>query len=203
MNDRIYTPSGKAINTPSAIQNASDGSCNIGQANYRPTPQFTLRADNSAGVAIVVFKQPSFDGVVEAINGSIGASFMSVVEMPNGAGTVAKQNGTNIFSGEALGAYLATYGMVISKLQASGDGITTPALTILNVQRFLGNIQNVDRGDLQLNVDRNLSSQLGTLSLTKEWTFTANTALAVSVGIGLIIDLTFFCKGLRPYSTLI
>jgi hypothetical protein len=197
---KTYTPSGKVLADQSTD---SANTCNINAVSYRPPSQFTLRADNSGGLGGENAKQPSFDGIVEAILGTLGTVFMSVLQFPNGAGTVAKENGTNIFGGEVLGAYLSTYGVVIQKLQASGSEVTTNSLSRLTVNRYLGNIQGVDRGDLELNIDQNISTAVPTLSLTRQWTFTGNTALQVTNMTTNILDLTFFCLGLRPYTSLV
>lgn len=176
-------------------------SCGGGSNVYRAPDQFTLRADNSAGVAPVIFKFPSFDNVVEAIQGTIGADFFSVLEFPNGAGTVAQQAGGNIFGAQSLARITATWCIKVYKVQASNDAVAS--LAQFTVNGFYGNIQGVDRMDLTMNLDKNLSVSANTLSLTKAWNFTSNFAMAATVPTGTTLDLTFYILGYEPYTTLI
>lgn len=100
---------------------------------YRVPNSLTLTA-TSTGIGSVAKITP-FDDVAEAVQGSLGTIFFGIAEIPFGAGTIAKQDGTFIFAADNIRNITATRMLVIDKITAFGTEVATNASASLNYVR--------------------------------------------------------------------
>lgn len=198
----ISQATGQPINAANAVQVlvAGQQSCGAGNNAYKAPDQITLRYDNSGGGAAVTCKFPSFDNMVEAFQGSIGTVFPTVLQLPNGNGTVAQQAGGNIYGAQSLARLTATMVNRINKVQLSNT--QAASLSTYTINTFYGNPKGVDNNQILLNVDKNFSN-VTTLSAIVDWPITANCAFSFSVDAAKIADITLYYAGYQPYTDLI
>lgn len=171
--------------------------------SYIVPPSFSLTADNTLGVAAVTFKHTSFDNVVEAIRGEIGGAtsqFFSVDELPFGAGTIAQQDGTNIFGDDAIRRFSATYAIAISEIVMTGTAAANITEQLMEV--FKGSLTTVDQSTIKLVLDESNATATPVLKFRGLWYLTSNKAFSISVGAGLVARLRFQVAGFKPYTEL-
>lgn len=142
---------GRAVYSASAINAASDAAPGVGAIPtvcvcdsinpYRIPNSLTLTA-TSTGIGSVAKLTP-FDDVAEAVQGSLGTIFFGIAEIPFGAGTIAKQDGTFIFAADNIRNITATRMLVIDKITAFGTEVATNASASLNyVRGFISGNEN-------------------------------------------------------------
>lgn len=108
---------------------------------YRVPNTITLTG-TSTGVGSVGKLTP-FDDAAEAVQGTLGTIFMGVAEIPFGAGTIAKQDGTFIFAGDVIRNITATRMLVIDKITMFGTDVAGLAAATLNyVRGYIGGNDN-------------------------------------------------------------
>ena len=207
----FYDRNGNPVYAPSAVSRTASVGANgaiavppIGNycadANSFIVPDsFSLTAVNGGG-ASVIFKHSSFDNVVEAINGSIGASWFSIDELPNGAGTIAQQDGTNIFGDDALRRFTGTYAIAISDMVATGTAVANVTELLMSV--FKGSLTRVDKSTIKLTLDETNASSTPVLRFKGLWYLTSNKAFSVSVPAGTTLKLRMSVAGFKPYTEL-
>lgn len=162
---------GRAVYSASAINAASDAAPGVGSAAvpqicvcdsvtpYRIPSSLTLTA-TSTGIGSVAKITP-FDDVAEAVQGSLGTIFFGVAEIPFGAGTIAKQDGTFIFAADNIRNITATRMLVIDKITAFGTEVATNASASLNYVR--GFISGNDNMLLTFNLQQTNQSAVNVL----------------------------------------
>lgn len=171
--------------------------------SYIVPPSFTMTADNSAGLADVVFKHTSFDNVVEAIRNEIGGAtslFFSVDELPNGNGTIPQEDATNIFGDDCIRRFTATYAIAIKEIVATGDAVADVTELIVNV--YKGSLTTVTDSQIKLVLDESNASSTPVLRFTGLWYLTSNKAFSVLVPTGTKLKLRFGVAGFKPYTEL-
>jgi hypothetical protein len=167
------------------------------KANYVFPDQFTLVADNSAGLTATTFKFTQADNMTEAAIGSIGTAWFAVQELPFGNGTIPKEDGTDIFGAESLARSLQSYGIRVHKIQATGTYLTTVPSIVMNAWR--GSLAGQPSDTWKLDVDTTNASQTPTLVRIGDIDLTSNVSFNVIVPAGETLNLTFFNKGIIPY----
>lgn len=207
----VYNPA--FINAQRASGEAIDSTINVAppdcfcgdHRNYQVPKKFTLRADNTAGLAAANFKMQPFDMMVEAVNGSMGTAFFQLLQANFGAGTIPLQNGNNIFGLDALRYLTATYAIVINKIKATGAYITGLSIANLDMIVLKGNINNVEREVRTFTLAKDYQSQ-GVLENNDTWLITANKGFFIADipnGANGLIDLEFSVAGFKPYTELL
>jgi hypothetical protein len=206
----VYNPAtlARMIQSGSAPSDAVAGppDCFCGDArNYQVPSSFTIQADNTGGGAPENFKVQSFDTMNEAINGSMGTGFFTLIEAVFGNGTIALQNGTNIFGMDALRNLTATYALVISKMKASGTFISGTGISNFDLIALKGNLNRVEREVRKFTLAKDYQSQ-PICENNDTWLLTANKGFFVANipnGANGLLQIEITVSGFKPYTELL
>lgn len=200
----FYDRSGSPVMTPSGRSSATGSSAVMPVGNYCADnnsfivpDSFTMTAVNS-GLATDSWKHTSFDNVVEAIRGSIGNNWFSIDELPNGNGTIAQEDGTNIFADDSLRRFTGTFAVAISEIVATGTAVANITEQLINV--YKGSLTRVEESTIKLVLDETNASQTPVLRFRGLWYLTSNKAFSVNVPAGTTMKLRFAVAGFKPYT---
>lgn len=199
----VYTPNSggrTAVGSGSTLAVPPIGNYCADANSFVVPDSFTLTADNSGGNAAVNFKHTSFDNVVEAILGSIGASWFTIDELPNGNGTIAQEDGTNIFADDSLRRFTGTYAVAISEMVATGTAVANITEQLMNV--YKGSLTRVETSTIKLVLDETNASTTPVLRFKGLWYLTSNKAFSVSVPAGTSMKIRMTVAGFKPYTEL-
>ena len=200
----FYDRSGSPVLSPASRSIAGNPSAVMPIGNYCADnnsfivpDSFTMTAVNS-GLVADSWKHSSFDNVVEAIRGSIGNNWFTIDELPNGNGTIAQEDGTNIYADDTLRRFTGTFAVAISEIVATGSAVANITEQLLNV--YKGSLTRVEESTIKLVLDETNASSTPVLRFKGLWYLTSNKAFSVSVPAGTTMKLRFAVAGFKPYT---
>lgn len=118
----------------SQSQPVNGEACVCDRAKPYMVPEFITLTATSTGVGSLAKFTP-FDDIAEAVQGTLGTIFFGVAELPFGAGTIARQDGTLIFGQEAIRQVTATRMLAVDYFQMTGTDIAGVSQQNLNYVR--------------------------------------------------------------------
>jgi len=185
---RGYVPPSQQVQVSGPVTT----SCDDGNLVYRKPNSITLSATGT-GAAV---KMQSADGVVESINGSLGATSFSVNELPDRTGL--DLGGADLLGINALRYALQTYAVLVSYVNYKA-GTSSQLSNPLKIYRGAidGSVNIISRS---VAADQsNMQYDASLITLTGEWLLTSNTALQMTIANTVSVSLTFKVAKLVPY----
>ena len=177
-------------------------SCSSAKKAYRMPPTLNLIFTNASG-ATANCKYPSFDGVAEAVQGTLGSLFATLLEATNGAGTVASVNGTNIYGITALANQTASYALAIGQVLISNITGTAASGSLFTFNLVSGSFQGNETEIKQCNlIQSNAQSGVPIWGTPANdlWYLTANKYITVNgMPTGTSIKMQLQILGYKPY----
>lgn len=136
--------SGQPVYAPGsdAAPSLAPGVCVCDHGGAWRVPEWITLNATSTGVGSIAKITP-FDNAAEGVQGAMGTIFFGITEIPFGAGTIAKEDGTFIFAGDIIRAITTNRMLVIDYMTMDGTDVAATSSKDLNwIRGFISGNDN-------------------------------------------------------------